>query len=119
VTTFLLHGRHAELVNIAGMAPRWATSIISERHPGGCGGVFLRRAGQRGSHRPPRAMVVAHGLTPDALPRRCARASTRLSAASLLFVDGLPRSAAGKLPRQAAQDLLATLQARVRDRVPA
>lgn len=114
-TTFLLHGRHADLVNIAGKR----TSLAYLNHqlnaiPGVADGVFLLpredsadRIGRLA------ALVVAPGLTPAALTQALrARIDPVFLPRPLLFVDALPRSAAGKLPSQAAQDLLATLQAR-------
>ncbi|MDZ7593940.1 MAG: AMP-binding protein [Thiobacillus sp.] len=114
-TTFLLHGRHTDLVNIAGKR----TSLAYLNHqlnaiPGVADGVFLLpredsadRIGRLA------ALVVAPGLTPAALTQALrARIDPVFLPRPLLFVDALPRSAAGKLPSQAAQDLLATLQAR-------
>ena len=66
------------------------------------------------------ALVVAPGLTPAALTQALrARIDPVFLPRPLLFVDALPRSAAGKLPSQAAQDLLATLQARSATGMPA
>ncbi len=114
-TTFLLHGRHADLVNIAGKR----TSLAYLNHqlnaiPGVADGVFLLpredstdRIGRLA------ALVVAPGLSPAALTQALrARIDPVFLPRPLLFVDALPRSAAGKLPSQAAQDLLATLQDR-------
>ncbi len=121
-TTFLLHGRHADLVNIAGKR----TSLAYLNHqlnaiPGVVDGVFLLpredsadRIGRLA------ALVVAPGLTPAALTQALrARIDPVFLPRPLLFVDALPRSAAGKLPSQAAQDLLATLQARSATGMPA
>ncbi|HUX31417.1 MAG TPA: AMP-binding protein [Thiobacillus sp.] len=111
-TTFLLHGRHADLVNIAGKR----TSLAYLNHqlnaiPGVADGVFLLpredsadRIGRLA------ALVVAPGLTPAALTRALrAHIDPVFLPRPLLFVDALPRSATGKLPSQAAQDLLALL----------
>ena len=121
-TTFLLHGRHADLVNIAGKR----TSLAYLNHqlnaiPGVADGVFLLpredsadRIGRLA------ALVVAPGLTPAALTQALrARIDPVFLPRPLLFVDALPRSAAGKLPSQAAQALLATLQARSATGMPA
>ena len=121
-TSFLLHGRHADLVNIAGKR----TSLAYLNHqlntiPGVADGVFLLpredstdRIGRLA------ALVVAPGLTPAELTQALrARIDPVFLPRPLLFVDALPRSAAGKLPSQAAQDLLATLQARSATGMPA
>lgn len=114
-TTFLLRGRHADLVNIAGKR----TSLAYLNHqlnaiPGVRDGVFLLP----GEDNPDRigrlaALVVAPGLTPAALTQALReRIDPVFLPRPLLFVDVLPRNATGKLPSQIAQDLLATLQTR-------
>lgn len=121
-TTFLLHGRHADLVNIAGKR----TSLAYLNHqlnaiPGVTDGVFLLpredsvdRIGRLA------ALVVAPSLTPAALTQALrTRIDPVFLPRPLLFVDALPRSATGKLPSQAAQDLLAALQARSAARMTA
>ena len=113
-TTFLLHGRHADLVNIAGKR----TSLAYLNHqlnaiPGVEDGVFLLP----GEDRPDgigrlAALVVAPGLTPAALTRALReRIDPVFLPRPLLFVDTLPRNATGKLPSQITRDLLASLQA--------
>lgn len=114
-TRFLLHGRHADLVNIAGKR----SSLAYLNHqlnaiPGVVDGVFLL-PDEPGSEAVSRltALVVAPGLTPAALNLALReRIDPLFLPRPLLFVDALPRNATGKLPRQMAQDLLATLQAR-------
>jgi len=121
-TTFLLHGRHADLVNIAGKR----TSLACLNHqlnaiPGVQDGVFLLpredsadRIGRLS------ALVVAPGLTAAELTLALReRIDPIFLPRPLLFVDALPRNAAGKLPSQITQDLLATLQAQSTTRVPA
>ncbi|MDO9465790.1 MAG: AMP-binding protein [Thiobacillus sp.] len=113
-TTFLLHGRHADLVNIAGKR----TSLACLNHqlnaiPGVQDGVFLLpredRADRIGRLT---ALVVAPGLTPAELIQALrARIDPVFLPRPLLFVDALPRNATGKLPGQITEDLLATLQA--------
>ncbi len=121
-TTFLLHGRHADLVNIAGKR----TSLACLNHqlnaiPGVQDGVFLLpredsadRIGRLA------ALVVAPGLTPAALTQALReRIDPVFLPRPLLFVEALPRNATGKLPGQITQDLLATLQAQAATGMPA
>ncbi len=120
-TRFLLHGRHADLVNIAGKR----SSLAYLNHqlnaiPGVKDGVFL----------PPRedradgigrltALVVAPELSPAELTRALReRIDPVFLPRPLLFVDTLPRNATGKLPAQIAEDLLASLQAGTTSGVP-
>ncbi|HET9462818.1 MAG TPA: AMP-binding protein [Thiobacillus sp.] len=121
-TTFLLHGRHADLVNIAGKR----TSLACLNHqlnaiPGVQDGVFLLPR----EDSPDRigrltALVVAPGLTPADLTQALReRVDPVFLPRPLLFVDALPRNATGKLPSQTTEDLLATLQAQSATREPA
>ncbi|MGA7951505.1 MAG: AMP-binding protein, partial [Thiobacillaceae bacterium] len=112
-TTFLLHGRHADLVNIAGKR----TSLAYLNHqlnaiPGVQDGVFLLpREESTDSIGRLSALVVAPGLTPAGLTRALReRIDPVFLPRPLLFVDALPRNATGKLPSQITQELLATLQ---------
>ncbi|MDP1644187.1 MAG: AMP-binding protein [Thiobacillus sp.] len=121
-TTFLLRGRHADQVNIAGKR----TSLAYLNHqlnaiPGVQDGVFLlpREDGPDSIHRLT-ALVVAPGLTPAALTRALReRIDPVFLPRPLLFVEALPRNATGKLPSQITQDLLATLQAQAATGMPA
>jgi acyl-coenzyme A synthetase/AMP-(fatty) acid ligase len=113
-TTFLLHGRHADLVNIAGKR----TSLAYLNHqlnaiPGVQDGVFLLPRDDGPDHVGRlTALVVAPGLTPTALTRALReRIDPVFLPRPLLLVEALPRNATGKLPSQTTQDLLATLQA--------
>lgn len=121
-TTFLLHGRHADLVNIAGKR----TSLACLNHqlnaiPGVQDGIFLLpredsadRIGRLA------ALVVAPGLTPAELTQALReRIDPVFLPRPLLFVDALPRNTTGKLPSQITLDLLATLQAQSATREPA
>jgi acyl-coenzyme A synthetase/AMP-(fatty) acid ligase len=108
-TTFLLHGRHADLVNIAGKR----TSLAYLNHqlnaiPGVQDGVFLPpREDRPDSIYRLTALVVAPGLTPAALTQALReRIDPVFLPRPLLLVDALPRNATGKL----TQELLATLQ---------
>ncbi len=112
-TTFLLHGRHADLVNIAGKR----TSLAYLNHqlnaiPGVQDGVFLLpREDSTEAVGRLTALVVAPDLTPAALIEALReRIDPVFLPRPLLFVDILPRNATGKLPSQLTQDLLATLQ---------
>lgn len=112
---FLLHGRHADLINIAGKR----TSLAYLNHqlnaiPGVRDGVFLLPPEAEGDApenvRRLTALVVAPELTPAALMQALReRIDPLFLPRPLLFVAALPRNATGKLPRQAAQALLATL----------
>lgn len=112
-TTFLLHGRHADLVNIAGK--RSSLAYLNHQLNAIAGvqdGVFLlpREDSPDGIGRLA-ALVVAPGLTPAALTRALReRIDPVFLPRPLLFVEALPRNATGKLPSQLSQDLLATLQ---------
>ncbi|MBW8306593.1 MAG: beta-hydroxyacyl-ACP dehydratase, partial [Thiobacillus sp.] len=113
-TTFLLHGRHTDLVNIAGKR----TSLACLNHqlnaiPGVLDGVFvLPREDSADRIGRLAALVVAPGLTPAALTQALReRIDPVFLPRPLLFVDVLPRNATGKLPGQITEDLLATLQA--------
>jgi acyl-coenzyme A synthetase/AMP-(fatty) acid ligase len=117
-TTFLLHGRHADLVNIAGKR----TSLAYLNHqlnaiPGVQDGVFLppREDGPDSIHRLT-ALVVAPGLTPAALTQALReRVDPVFLPRPLLFVDALPRNATGKL----TQDLLSMLEGQAAPGMPA
>ncbi|KVW97291.1 AMP-binding protein [Thiobacillus denitrificans] len=121
-TTFLLHGRHADQVNIAGKR----TSLAYLNHqlnaiPGVQDGIFLLPQGDSPDsiHRLT-ALVVAPGLIPSALTQALReRIDPVFLPRPLLFVDALPRNATGKLPSQITQDLLTTLQAQSATREPA
>ncbi len=111
---FLLHGRNADLVNIAGKRSSLAhlnyhlNSIEGVRD-----GVFVMR--EQSSEAVPRLMafVVAPGLSHDAVMKALRQ---RIDAAflprPLSFVDVLPRNATGKLPRAALGALMSKLATR-------
>ncbi|MDD4880748.1 MAG: AMP-binding protein [Gallionellaceae bacterium] len=114
---FLLHGRHADLVNIAGKRSSLGyLDFQLNAVPGVQDGVFLLPREDDGDHpenvRRLTALVVAPGLTPTALMQALReRIDPIFLPRPLLFVDALPRDATGKLPRQATQKLLASLRA--------
>lgn len=106
---FLLRGRHADLVNIAGK--RTSLGWLNQQLlgiPGVVDGSFYLPDDDGSAIVRLAAFVVAPGLTEAAL-RSALRA--RMDAAflprPLLFVDSLPRNATGKLPRAACAALLA------------
>ncbi|MGA7181467.1 MAG: AMP-binding protein [Thiobacillaceae bacterium] len=120
--TFLLYGRHADQVNIAGKR----TSLAYLNHQltaisGVQDGVFLlpREDSPDRIHRLT-AVVVAPGLTPAALTQALReRIDPVFLPRPLLFVDALPRNATGKLPSQITQELLAALHAEATPGMPA
>lgn len=121
-TRFLLHGRHADLVNIAGKR----TSLAYLTHqlnaiPGVLDGVFLQPEAEAsaGIGRLT-ALVVAPSLTPAALMQALRdRIDPIFLPRPLKFVDHLPRTATGKLSHATAQALSAALPAPAAGRVPA
>ena len=117
-THFLLHGRRADLINIAGKR----TSLAYLNHqlnavPGVADGVFFMPddsaiADQRESgHEPVRrliALVVAPGLSAAGLQRALReRIDAAFMPRPLLLVDSLPRNATGKLPRDLLTEAVA------------
>jgi acyl-coenzyme A synthetase/AMP-(fatty) acid ligase len=106
---FLLHGRTADLVNIAGKRTSLASlnyhlnSIAGVRD-----GIFVMPGEVDGAARRLTAYVVAPGLTCeviiDALRERIDAA---FLPRPLRLVDSLPRNATGKLPREALRALAA------------
>jgi acyl-coenzyme A synthetase/AMP-(fatty) acid ligase len=121
---FLLHGRHADLVNIAGKRTSLAyLNYQLNAVPGVEDGVFVLPPDDAGAvesvHRLV-ALVVAPTLTPAALMLALReRIAPIFLPRPLLFVDALPRNATGKLPNQLAQALLASLQAKTAPALPA
>lgn len=110
---FLLHGRNADLVNIAGKR----TSLAHLNHhlnsvEGVRDGVFV--VPEEGGEAVPRLMafVVAPGLSREAVMDALRQ---RIDAAfmprPLTFVEALPRNATGKLPRAALAALATEAQA--------
>jgi acyl-coenzyme A synthetase/AMP-(fatty) acid ligase len=100
---FVLHGRNADLVNIAGKR----TSLAHLNHQlnnieGVRDGVFFMPDESGEAVTRLTALVVAPGIARDAL---LAALRTRIDAVflprPLYFVDALPRNATGKLPREA------------------
>jgi acyl-coenzyme A synthetase/AMP-(fatty) acid ligase len=121
---FLLHGRHADLVNIAGKRTSLAyLNYQLNAIPGVQDGVFVLPPDAAGEmecvHRLV-ALVVAPTLSPAALMQALReRIDPIFLPRPLLFVDALPRNATGKLPSQQAHALLASLQAKTAHGLPA
>ena len=111
---FLLHGRNADMVNIAGKRTSLATlNYHLNSIPGVQDGVFVMP--EEGGDVVPRlaAFVVAPGVSHDVVMRILRE---RIDAAflprPLAFVDALPRNATGKLPRAALDAMLRELASR-------
>lgn len=114
---FLLHGRRADLINIAGKR----TSLAYLNHqlnaiPGVIDGVFHMPDDMHADDEPVRrlmALVVAPELDAAELQRALReRIDAAFMPRPLLFFDSLPRNATGKLPR----DVLTRLVAQERER---
>jgi acyl-coenzyme A synthetase/AMP-(fatty) acid ligase len=111
-THFLLHGRKADLINIAGKR----TSLAYLNHqlnaiPGVIDGVFFmpdETAPDNETVRRLVALAVAPDLTSADLQRALReRIDAAFMPRPLLFVDSLPRNATGKLPRGVLAELVA------------
>ena len=102
---FLLHGRTADLVNIAGKRSSFAyLNSQLQAIPGVVDGAFFLREADGGSTGVARlaAVVVAPSLTARQLTERLRRrVDPVFLPRPLLLVDELPRNATGKLPQQA------------------
>jgi len=100
--TFTLHGRTADLVNIAGKR----TSLASLNHhlnaiPGVEDGVFFMPDDGDGAVTRPLAFVVASGLTGDDILGVLRNSVDAVFLPRpLYFVDALPRNTTGKLTRE-------------------
>ena len=107
--TFLLHGRTADMVNIAGKRSSFGyLNAQLNAIPGVVDGVFFLRESATGSTGVARlgAVVVAPALSTAALTEHLRR---RIDPAflprPLIMVERLPRNATGKLPQQALERL--------------
>jgi acyl-coenzyme A synthetase/AMP-(fatty) acid ligase len=110
-THFLLHGRKADLINIAGKR----TSLAYLNHqlnavPGVVDGVFYMPDETGADSEPVRrlmALVVAPTLAAAEVQRALReRIDAAFMPRPLLFVDTLPRNATGKLPRDVLTQLI-------------
>jgi len=106
---FLLHGRTADLVNVAGKRSSFGyLNAQLNAIPGVIDGVFFLRDGATGPTGVSRlgAVVVAPNLSAAALTQQLRR---RIDAVflprPLIIVERLPRNATGKLPQQELQNL--------------
>jgi acyl-coenzyme A synthetase/AMP-(fatty) acid ligase len=106
---FLLHGRNADLVNIAGKR----TSLASLNYhlnsiTGVLDGVFFMPEEEDGAVSRLTAFVVAPGLTRTALMQALReRIDPAFLPRPLYLVEALPRNATGKLPREALNAMCA------------
>jgi len=102
---FLLHGRTADLVNVAGKRSSFGyLNAQLNAIPGVIDGAFFLREEMSGSTGVTRlgAVVVAPGLTAAALTEQLRQLIDPVFLPRpLLIVDELPRNATGKLPQQA------------------
>nr|WP_025915696.1 AMP-binding protein [Herminiimonas sp. CN] len=105
---FLLHGRTADLINIAGKRSSLTyLNVQLNAIPGVVDGAFFMpdEVGPDGVTRLT-AFVVAPGCTPAMLMTALrARVDAVFLPRPLILVDALPRNASGKLPRAALQSL--------------
>ncbi|MHB8723263.1 MAG: AMP-binding protein [Steroidobacteraceae bacterium] len=106
---FLLHGRTADMVNIAGKRSSFAY-LNAQLHaiPGVMDGVFFLRDGATGSTEVARlgAVVVAPTLSAAALTEHLRqRIDPIFLPRPLIMVERLPRNATGKLPQHELQHL--------------
>jgi acyl-coenzyme A synthetase/AMP-(fatty) acid ligase len=113
---FLLHGRSADMVNVAGKRSSFGyLNTQLNAIPGVIDGAFFLREGLTGSTGVTRlgAVVVAPDLSVAALTELLRqRIDPVFLPRPLLMVERLPRNATGKLPQQALQ-LFADIQVRV------
>lgn len=112
---FLLHGRMADLVNIAGKRHSLASlNHLLNSIPGVVDGTFYMPDETSPDHVTRlAACVVAPGMdAPHLLAALRERIDPVFLPRPLLFVDALPRNCTGKLPRAALQALFQTRSAR-------
>jgi acyl-coenzyme A synthetase/AMP-(fatty) acid ligase len=106
---FLLHGRTADLVNVAGKRSSFGyLNAQLNAIPGVTDGVFFLRDGPTGSTGVARlgAVVVAPTLSVAALTEQLRqRIDPVFLPRPLIIVERLPRNATGKLPQQELQSL--------------
>jgi acyl-coenzyme A synthetase/AMP-(fatty) acid ligase len=105
--TFILHGRAADMVNIAGKR----TSLASLNHhlnaiPGVKDGVFFMPDDSDGEMKRPLAFVVAPGLKGENILGALRNSVDAVFLPRpLYFVDSLPRNTTGKITREALVQL--------------
>lgn len=115
-TRFLLHGRSADMVNVAGK--RNSLGYLNHQLtsiPGVADGVFFLPDEQPDAVTRLVALVVAPGLTSaDVLEELRHRIDAAFLPRPVLMVESLPRSLTGKLPRDALLALAESARARGR-----
>ncbi len=108
--TFTLHGRTADMVNIAGKR----TSLASLNHhlnaiPGVLDGVFFMPDDSNGATKRPLALAVAPGMHADDILSALRKSVDAVFLPRpLYFVDRLPRNSTGKIAREALMQLIET-----------
>jgi acyl-coenzyme A synthetase/AMP-(fatty) acid ligase len=106
--TFILHGRAADMVNIAGKR----TSLASLNHhlnaiPGVTDGVFFMPDDSNGEIKRPLAFVVAPGLRSENILGALRNSVDAVFLPRpLYFIDALPRNTTGKITREALVQLM-------------
>ena len=109
--TFLLHGRMADLINIAGKRTSLAhLNYHLNAIPGVCDGVFVMPEETEREVTRLMAFVVAPGVSSDTIMDALRqRIDAVFLPRPLHFVPALPRNATGKLPREALHQLISQL----------
>lgn len=105
---FFLHGRTADLVNIAGKRTSLAhLDYQLNSIEGVSDGVFIMPEEEEGRVTRLMAFVVAPGVTSEAVTNALRlRIDAAFMPRPLCFVESLPRNTTGKLPRQALDRML-------------
>jgi acyl-coenzyme A synthetase/AMP-(fatty) acid ligase len=108
---FVLHGRTADLVNIAGKRTSLAhLNYHLNSIPGVHDGAFIAPDQEGDRHQRLMAVVVAPGLTAEAVLRALRiQVDPVFLPRPLHLVDALPRNATGKLPRESLDALMIQL----------
>jgi acyl-coenzyme A synthetase/AMP-(fatty) acid ligase len=108
---FVLHGRTADLVNIAGKRTSLAhLNYHLNSIPGVHDGAFITPDQEDDRHQRLMAVVVAPGLTAEAVLRALRlQVDPVFLPRPLYLADALPRNATGKLPREALDALMIQL----------
>jgi acyl-coenzyme A synthetase/AMP-(fatty) acid ligase len=112
---FLLHGRTADLINIAGKRTSLANlNFHLNSIEGVKDGAFAMPEEDDGTVTRLMAFVVAPGLTSEAIMSALReRIDPAFLPRPLCLVEALPRTETGKLPRRAVDELVTRLAARV------
>jgi acyl-coenzyme A synthetase/AMP-(fatty) acid ligase len=112
---FLLHGRTADLINIAGKRTSLANlNFHLNSIEGVKDGAFAMPEEDDGTVTRLMAFVVAPGLTSEAIMSALReRIDPAFLPRPLCLVEALPRTETGKLPRRAVDELVSRLAAKV------